>query len=145
MSNFPCHSLRVYCWLHKELSNIHCFLVHELQNFQVVSYRYFFFWLTIKRQLSHPFGVRSSYEQRLKGLVLLCIWHTRLWQLRNRGKCNCQRVYCMNVQRDVGARLNQSCSLRAPPSRGRGVSQVMLPNVVFGLLIVFGQSSFWSV
>jgi hypothetical protein len=32
---------------------------------------------------------------------------------------------------------------RAPPSRGRGVSQVMLPNVVLGLFIVLGLSK-WA-
>ena len=36
--------------------------------------------------------------------------------------------------------LNRSCLLHAPPSRGRGVSQVMLSNVVFGLGIVLGLS-----
>ena len=57
--------------------------------------------------------------------------------------CNRQRVYCGNVQRDVGARLNRSCWLRAPPSGGRGAPQVRLPNVVFGLQIVLGLNK-WA-
>jgi hypothetical protein len=40
-------------------------------------------------------------------------------------------------------RLNQSLSFRAPPLRRRGVSQVTLPNVVFGLWIVLGLSK-WA-
>jgi len=39
------------------------------------------------------------------------VLHTQLWRLRNRGKCNRQRVYCGNVQRDVGVRLNRSCNI----------------------------------
>jgi hypothetical protein len=60
------------------------------------------------------------------------------------GSVTAQRVYCgnvQNVQRDVGVRLNRSRSLRAPPSRRGGVSQVMLPNVEFGLWIVLGLSN----
>jgi len=47
------------------------------------------------------------------------------------------------MQRDVGARLNRSCLLSAPPLRGKVVSQVMLPNMVFGLWIVLGLSK-WA-
>jgi len=44
------------------------------------------------------------------------------------------------MQRDVGARLNRSRLLLAPPSRERGVSQAGLPNMVFGLQIILGLS-----
>jgi len=47
------------------------------------------------------------------------------------------------VERDVGARLNRSRLLHAPPSRGRVVSQVILPNVAFGLQIILGLSK-WA-
>ena len=47
------------------------------------------------------------------------------------------------MQRDVGARLNRSHLLRALPSRGRGVSQVRLPNAVFGLQMALGISK-WA-
>ena len=40
-------------------------------------------------------------------------------------------------------RLNRSRSLRAPTLWERGVSQVMLPNMVFGLWIVLGLSK-WA-
>jgi len=74
------------------LTYIPCFLVHESQNFQVVSYRLVLlvhhkkgnFHLNLeyyrdmkKRQLSHQFGVVPSYERRLKGLVLLWILSER--------------------------------------------------------------------
>jgi len=43
----------------------------------------------------------------------------------------------------LGAHLNRSRLLRAPPSRGRGVSQVSLPNAIFGLQMAVGLSK-WA-
>jgi len=47
------------------------------------------------------------------------------------------------MQRDIGARLNRSHLLRAPPSRGRGVPRVRFSNVAFGLQIILGLSK-WA-
>jgi len=40
--------------------------------------------------------------------------HSRCNGTPGSGKCNRQRVYCGNVQRDVGARLNRSCGFVHP-------------------------------
>jgi hypothetical protein len=48
---------------------------------------------------------------------------------------------CRMYKETLWVRLNRSRSLRASPSRRSGVSQVMLPNIEFGLWIVLGLSN----
>jgi len=59
------------------LTYIPCFLVHESQNFQVVSYRLVLLVHHKKRQLSPQFGVLSRYEKKA---TFTSIWSsTELW------------------------------------------------------------------
>jgi len=75
--------------------------------------------------------------------------HTCDRRLRNQGKCNRRWDIHGNVVKEtllnVAGRLNYSPLLWAPPSRGRDVLRVILPNAAFGLDLLLGLSSYAQV
>jgi len=87
----------------------------------------------------------AGFQARPYGPARFDSSNTWIWRLRNHGKCNRQRVYCGNVQRDVVVLLNRSRSLHAPPLAGRRcVASNIVKHGVWALDCI-GQRSFWPV